>query len=401
MNNQPKPPGPPHKPGPAPGQPVAPQVVEVAPMARPARPKRRHWYFFASFVILVALPSILAGLYLAFVATDQYESRVGFSVRAEEAASPLDLLGGISGLSSASSSDTDILYQFIQSQEMVQRIDDRLDLRALYGKPEGDPIFTLVPDSSIEDLVDYWSRMVRIYYDSGTGLIEVRAYAFSAKDANAIAEAIFEESSQMINALSAIARADATRYAEEELKVSVDRLIVARQALTTFRNRTQIVDPTADIAGQMGLLNTLQAQLAETMIEFDLLRETTRENDPRLDQARRKIEVIEARIAEERMKLGVGTGESGGFADVVGEFEKLQVDREFAEQAYVSARTAYDVAVAEAQRKSRYLAAYVRPTMAETSTAPHRILLFAVIAGFALMAWAIGALIYYSLRDRR
>lgn len=412
-NNAPKPkakqnPQPQEKPAPAKEKPKnkkpandIPKVIEVAPMATPARPKARHWGLLASFLALVLFPSVLAAFYLAVVANDQYESRVGFSVRAEETATPIDLFGGISGLSSASSSDTDILFQFIQSQEMVQRVDTRLNLREIYSKPTADPIFSLGSSSSIEELMDYWSSMVRIYYDPGTGLIEVRSYAFTANDAQAISTAIFEESSAMINELSTIARADATRYAKEELEVSVERLITARQALTAFRNRTQIVDPTADIAGQMGILSTLQAQLAETMIEYDLLRETTRVNDPRLDQARRKIEVIESRIAEERQKLGVGVGDAGGYAEVIGEFEKLQVDRQFAEQTYVSARTAYDSAVAEAQRKSRYLAAYVQPTLAETATAPKRLLLFAMVAGFAFMAWAIGSLVYYSLRDRR
>lgn len=378
-----------------------PKVIEVAPMAKPARAKPRHWGLVASFLIFVAFPSVISAFYLTFVAANQYESRVGFSVRAEESPSPIDLLGGIQGITSASSSDTDILYQFIQSQEMVQRVDERLNLREIYAKPFADPVFSLSGSSSIEELMDYWSGMVRLYYDAGTGLIEVRAYAFTAEDAQAISKVVFEESSQMINELSTIARADATRYAQEELNVSVERLIKARQALTAFRNRTQIVDPTADIAGQMGLLSTLQAQLAETMIEYDLLRETTRVNDPRLDQARRKIEVIEARIAEERQKLGVGIGDAGGYAEVIGEFEKLQVDRQFAEQAYVSARSAYDAAVAEAQRKSRYLAAYVQPTLAQTPTAPKRFILFLMVAGFTLMAWAIGSLIYYSLRDRR
>ena len=54
----------------------------------------------------------------------------------------------------------------------------------------------------------------------------------------------------------------------------------------------------------MGLLNSLQAQLAETLIELDLLAETARSDDPRVEQAKRKTVVIEKRIAEERRKLG-------------------------------------------------------------------------------------------------
>ena len=65
------------------------------------------------------------------------------------------------------------------------------------------------------------------------------------------------------------------------------------------------------------------------------------------------------RIAAERQKLGFDSGGGVGtaFADLVGEYERLVVDREFAEQSYVSALAAYDSARGDAKRQNRYLAA--------------------------------------------
>lgn len=384
----------------------APRVVEVPPMASQAKPRKRHYGILASFAMVVLVPTLAVFIYMYQFALDQYESRVGFVVRTEESQSALDMLSGITGVSSASSSDTDILYEFIQSQEMVQRVNEKVDLRQLFSRPGQDPVFTLHPDASLEELVAHWPERVRVYYDGSTGLIEVRVYAFTAQDAHELAKLIYGEASRMINALSDVARADATTYAAEERDKAIKRLVAARQTMTAFRIRTQIVDPTADIAGQMGLLNTLQAQLAEVLIEQDLIRQTAREGDPRLEQLQKRIDVIETRIAAERRKLGVGSLESvagGGesFASLIGEYERLKVDVEFAERAYLSALSAYDAAASEAQRTSRYLAAYLQPTLAETSTAPARSLVVLLVGGFALMLWFIGVLIYYSFRDRR
>jgi capsular polysaccharide transport system permease protein len=360
-----------------------------------------------SFVCLVLAPIAATAYYLFFIAVDQYESRVGFAVRAEETKSALDVLGGLTGLSSASSSDTDILYEFIQSQEMVERVNEQLDLRAAFTLPEFDPVFALTEESSIEELVEYWPRMVRVYYE-GSGLIEVRTFAFERETAHRLAELVFEESSRKINAMSAVARNDATLYAAEERDKAIARLIEARKAVTAFRIDNQIVDPEADIAGQMGLLNALQAQLAAALIERDKLPPSLSETDLRIEKVNRTIEVIETRIAAERQKLGLGgqgASDSGdpeqGYAAVVGEYEELQVDLTFAEQTYLSALSAYDAAVSEAQRTSRYLTAYLRPTMPETSTAPKRLTLSILVAGFLLVIWFILLLIYYSLRDRR
>ncbi len=118
------------------------------------------------------------------------------------------------------------------------------------------------------------------------------------------------------------------------------------------------------------------------------------------------MEVIENRIAEERSKLGLGTDQDGtpregAFADVIGEYERLVVDLEFAEQSYTAALAAYDSAQAEARRQSRYLAAHVNPTLPESATRPDRTKIAGLVGVIAFLTWAMTVLSFYALRDRR
>lgn len=383
----------------------APATVVVGDVAPRAKMKKRHYGVLLIFLFFVALPSAGVLWYLYERAADQYASRIGFVVHTEDTSAVTDVLGGAIQLGSGGSKDTDILYEFIRSQQLVSLVDQKLDLRALYSKPQNDPVFAFQPDGTIEDLLDYWSRMVRVYYDVDTQLIELRVQAFDADDAYNIAQEIFAQSTVLINRLSAVAREDTLRYAREELQTAEDQLKAARQALTRFRNETQIVDPSADVQGQMGLLNTLQAQLAAALIDQDILRDSTRENDPRMVQAARKIEVIRKRIAEERKTFGL-SGDGGGsnseeFNALLAQFEALTVDREFAEKAWLAARSAYDGAVIEANRQSRYLAAYVGPTRAEKAQYPERIMLWVMTTLVLFLAWSILTLIGYSVKDRR
>jgi capsular polysaccharide transport system permease protein len=366
--------------------------------------KKRHYGLIASFVVLVFLPMLCVGGYLYLFAKDQFVSEVGFTVRREEAPLVSNLISSLGQVSSASSTDSDILFEFVRSQELVQRIDAQIDLRNLYATiSEMDPVFGLHENANIEELVDYWQRMVKVSYAPGTGLLELEVRAFDPITAHRIAELIFSESSAMINELSSIARNDATRYAREDLTRAENDLKAVRETLTRFRLRTQIVDPQAAIQGQMGLLNSLQSQLGEALIELDLLGQSTREGDPRLTQITSRIAAIRARIEQERQQFGQGGDVADGqnYATVVAEFERLIVDREFAEQKYASALANFDNAVTEAQRQSRYLAAYVGPTIAESAEHPRRILLFLLFTFFATISWAIMALVFYSLRDRR
>jgi capsular polysaccharide transport system permease protein len=373
------------------------------PAARPGRLRRRHVGLFLSFFLMVVGPALVSGWYLWVRAADQYASTVGFSVRKEEVSSAVELLGGITALSGSSSADTDILYEYIYSPRLVAEIDAALDLRAIWSRAAGDPLFAFTAPGTIEDLADHWRRKVRVSYDSGTHLIEVRVLAFEPGDAQRIAQAILVKSGEMINELNAIAREDTIRYAREDLDKAAVQLKAARVALTGFRNRTQIVDPTADVQSQTGLLAKLQEQLAEAMIDLDLMVPNMREGDLRLEQARARVTVTEARIAAERQKLGLGDGAGQGavFATLVGEFERLSSDLEFAEESYRAARAAHDAALAEARRQGRYLAAHIAPMRAESARFPQRVTLLATLVSFLVLSWAMMALVYYSLRDRR
>lgn len=371
--------------------------------AGPARPKRRHYRLVAFFIQLVVLPSMVAGWYLFAIANDQYASHVGFSVRNEESGSAFDLLGGITDLSGSSSNDTDVLFEFIQSQNMVEKIAARIDLQEAFSI-DGDPVFSLGDDTRIEALHRYWGRMVSVFYDRSSGLIEIRVKSFDPVQSQTIARAIFEESSAMINELSDIAREDRTRYALEDLELSLERLKQARAAITAFRIRTQIVDPAADIQGRMGLLNTLQAQLAEALIEQDLLEQASnRDDDPRLVQGQRRVEVIENRIAAERARFSEGGARADDipYSELVSQYEALSVDLSFAEESYILSLGAYNTAVAEAQRQSKYLAQYIEPTLPQTPQYPQRITLLMMVIGAFFAIWALSTMIYYSLRDRR
>lgn len=366
----------------------------------PVAQARRAVWPLASFVAVVLLPLAAAAAYLWQVAVPQYESTVGFSVRHEEAPAPVDLFGGFSGLSASGSSDADVLYEFLQSQELVAALEDELALKSAWSTPASrDPVFALKPGGTIEDLVRYWVRMARVSYDSGTGILTLRVRAFEANTAQAIAAAAYRRSSDLINTLSAVARDDALREAETTLRAAEARVRASRRDLTAFRAETQIVDPGADVSGQMGLLTRLQEELANELIRLDLLRSQTRENDPRIAAASERIKVIEARIQGERQKLGSVGGEED-YATVMDEFERLRIDVEFAEESLLGARTAYDQAVAEARRKTRYLAAHIQPTLAERATAPDPVVILGLGGLMLALIWGVGALSFASLRDR-
>jgi len=384
------------------------QLRSLPPPVTAAGLKRRHRRIFVGFFLSVLVPLVLSGWYLYTRAADQFSSTFSFSVHTEESPTGRSILGGLSAFSALSGSgapDTDILFDFLFSQELAERVDARLDLRSRWSRPDNDPVFSYDAGGSVEDLTAYWKRMVRVDYDPGARIITVQVFAFAADDAHQIATAILDESSAMINALSTAARADTLRQAEADRAMTAARLKAARQSLTALRARTRIVDPMQDLQGEMGVLNQLQQILADELVSLDMLQSTVKKAlrgnsaDARITQSARKIKVVRARIAAERNKFGGGEGRN--YAALLNEFEEMTVELEFAEQFWLSAVAAYETARAEAQRQTRYLAAHVKPTLPERALYPQRLMILGVIGVFLFLGWSVLTLAAYGLRDRK
>jgi capsular polysaccharide transport system permease protein len=381
------------------------EIPVIRPPAGRATFKRRHRLTVVTFLLLVILPvSILAG-YLFTFAQDQFASEAGFSVRKEEGSGSLDMLGGLTQFTGSASTDAEILYDFIRSPDLVHRLDQDFDLFKVFGRDYvGDPLFSLKPDATIEEKQAYWENMVTVEYNEATGLIRLEVRAFTPEEAQRIGHAIIDYSSLMINRLSDSARDDATRYAKAELEKAVENLKTTRAAITEFRSREQVIDPTEDIRGQTGLMNSLEARLADALIELDILKSTVTGSDVRINQGELRIEVIQKQLDEERKKFGIGDGGTdarNSYAETVAEYERLVVDKEVAEERFRGTTLLYNAAEAEANRKSRYLAAHIEPTLAEGAIYPRFTLILLMTGFFLTLGWALIILVYYSIRDRR
>jgi capsular polysaccharide transport system permease protein len=374
------------------------------PVAGPARIKPRHRGLMLSVLAVIVLPLALTIFYLTAIAKDQYASSTGFTIRQEETGSASDLMGGFAQIFGSGSPGTaDLLFEFVQSQEIVAQIDARLDLVGHYSTNwPNDPLFSLWPSATIEDLLWFWGRMVRVTYDKSSGLMLVEVRAGDPQTAQTISLMIVEESENMINRLNETARRDTTRNAEADLTAAVQRLRTAREDMAEFRVRTQIVDPQADIQGRLGVLNNLQQQLAEALVSNDLLLLTSDENDPRVRLAQRRIEVVRNRIVEERRSFSEQdvTVDETDYPRLIAQYESLLVDQGFAETTYQAALTALDAARSNASRQSLYLASFIKPTLAQRAQYPQRYVITGLTLFFLTLLWSVMALIYYSLRDR-
>ena len=386
-------------PKPVPAAPPRPGAIPAAQAARVAKARfqPRHWGMIASFLLIVATPAAITTTYLYTRTANQYHSDTAFSVRSEEvSAAAAGILGAITQMGSGTASDINVIFDYIRSQKMVETADAKLDLRAMFNRQPKDFYFSLGEDAPIEQLIAYWRRMVSVDLSSA-GIIEVRVNAFTPRDAQAIAQEILAESSQVVNQLSEQAHADAIRYSSAELKLAEARLGAVRKKLATFRRQHRMIDPSGDVKSQAGIVVALQSELAKAMVERDMLTSYADAKDQRVIQADRRIGAIKDRIEAER--ASVTGGGDAALPEVVGAYEALKVDLQIASTAYTHTLAGLAAAEAQAQRQTRYLAPHIEPTIAQESLYPRRMTLALMTTLFFAIGWGVMLLIYYNVRD--
>jgi capsular polysaccharide transport system permease protein len=352
------------------------------------------------FLVGVVLPGALGTAYMFTRAADQYESSTAFSVKAEDLSGGLGALQAFTQITTSAVPDSAILFDFIQSRALVDKVDAELDLVAMFNRVPTDIVFSLGPEPTAEELLDFWQRMVRVTLDTRTNILQLDVRAFSPEDAVAISEATILNSTVLVNELSAIAQEDATRFANEDLAEAEAKLKELRLEIRRFRNANQMIDPTSDVNTQGGVLSALQTQLAESLVERAALAASARPEDWRLGDLDNRIEAIRSQIASERAAIGQSAGTGAALTEVIGQYEELLVDLEFAQNAYTSAMAAVERARAEARRQSRYLAVHIAPRPAEESLYPNRWIYSGMIVLALLAGWSLLVLVYYNIRDR-
>lgn len=370
--------------------------------------RRRSGWLLLSLICIVILPGVLVGAYLFNQAADQYHSRLGFSVRSGTSQQTMpapDLLGALGG-GSASPVPTEsyVVYDYLRSQEIVTAVASEVDLVAVFNRASDDWVFRLGDDASVEDLVRHWRRQISVVYDTLSGIITVEARTFDRESAAAITRAVLAHATALVNEISRAAREDTVGFAERELRDAELRLHAIRAQVRTYRDKEQKADAEDQIRIATGLIAALERDLATARVDLQVARSFTKGNDPRVVRLSNRITVLESRIADERKRFGRGANakdaQGKSLADVIGDFEELEVEREFAETAYTTALAGLQAAKADARRTQRYLAVHIQPTVADAPQYPERFQILGLIVAALFIFWALLILILSNIRDR-
>ena len=370
-------------------------------------PQIRFRGYLFSFIAFVVVPSIVAILYLAFLAADQYVAEARFAVRTMQADSGSDkVLTALTALGSGTQpsmagQDPYIVSSYIHSRAILEDLSPTIDLRAIFTRPEADFWARLESDASIEDLVEYWNGMVGTDVDGPSGIVTVSARAFRPDDALRLSTAILAASEKLVNDVSARARADAMRSAEDEVRRYERQVRDALVELRRFRDREGYIDPVGAATSTSTLLLQVMGEKIRLQNELFVARRALSDTAPTVKNLRTRIEALDKQIDGLKGQL-TGTSTVGStVSKSLVQFEELELNRVFAEKLYNMAQDGLERARLRAERQNLYVSVFVPPSLPQDPQFPKRLALSFIIPIALLVIWGILALIAAAIEDHR
>lgn len=348
--------------------------------------RRRAW-------MILFLPTLLSAIYFLFMASDQYESEAKFVVRSAQRP---DSLGGLSFLVQLglqrSQDDSFIVQDFMASRDAVRELQRRLPLRAMFMTDALDFIAgypSLLYGPREERFYKYFQTMVTVVHTDKTGISTLKVRAFSAENAKEIADSLLQLGEGLVNRLNERLLRDAVGQARAEVAESQNRVIGAQAALTEFRNRELLIDPARNAVALAELVAKLSAELASTRAQIAEAKMNSG-SGPQVPVLERKAIALDEQITAERTRVARS---SDGLADRIATYERLVLEREFANKTLSSNEADLVRAKAEAVKQLLYLERVVEPNLADYSTQPKRwYSVLTVFVGnllFVLIAWLV------------
>jgi capsular polysaccharide transport system permease protein len=219
--------------------------------------------------------------------------------------------------------------------------------------------------------------------------------AFNPQDAHKINEALLSMSEQLVNQVNARALEDSISFATRVVQEAELKAKNAALALSDFRNQRSVFDPERQSALQLQGIAKLQEELIATKTQLAQIRSLTADN-PQIPVLNRRVATLQREIDAEMRKVAGG---NSSLTRQSSEYERLALERSFAEKQLASALASLELARNEAQKKQLYLERIVQPNTPDYAVEPRRVRSVLEVLVLGLIAWGILALLIAGVRE--
>ena len=187
------------------------------------------------------------------------------------------------------------------------------------------------------------------------------------------------------------------KYAALEVAQAAATAKNAALALSSYRNSQSVVDPERQAGVQLQQVMKLQEELMATNVQLAQLKSFTPQN-PQISGLQLRARTLEGEISRETGKV---TGAGQSLASKAAQYQRLVLDREFADKQLASVLISLENARNEARRQQVYLERIAQPSLPDVAQEPRRLRSVLATLILGLVAYGILTILLAGVREHR
>ena len=347
----------------------------------------------ALFVLVVAIPNVVAVAYFGLLASNQYVSEAKFTV-SSGVIPKMDGVGSVTGVPPMLIvQDTQVVTNYIHSRPMVEELERSLGLRDIYGSSDIDWWARFRKTKPIEKFTDYWEKMSGTSIAFPSGIVTLTIRAFSPEEAKRIADRVVALSEKLINDLNDRMRNDTVLASERDMQRAAQDLGRARMQMEFERNAEGLIDVGQTSQAMSDLGRQLQGDMLTAQQEYDTEIRYVTADAPQMQVLKSRITAMKAQLDQLQAQMTTqDEKEASATADKalsgkMTKYAQFDLEERIAEKRYALTVAAVEAARMLGERKMLYLHQIVAPALPEESEYPKRWLSIGMTFLASLIAW--------------
>ncbi len=352
------------------------------------RRRRKLFALFARLAFFVILPTALVGYYYYRVATPMYASDSAFSILQADGAN--SAIGGLlQGTQFATAQDSVATQEFLESKDVLERLDRDVGFATIFQQDWIDPIQRLSAEATLEETYSLYRKMVTIGYDPTDGILRMQVAAPDPETSVALSKSLISYAEERINASTEQKRENQMRDAVEIFENAEQARRQAQEDLIELQLQGAVLDPQSVIAGLRSRIEQVEIQLLDKELQLAALLDNARPNQARVDGVEADIQRLESSLDELNAEMLDASAGENSLARLTVRIQMAQADLAARDLMLQTAMQQMETTRIEANRQVRYLTMSVNPVASQEPSYPRKfentILAFLLFAGIYLM----------------
>lgn len=315
------------------------------------------------------IPALVTFLYAVLFYDPMYISKTSFTINSNTTEKAFDF--GVTSLFAAGiNKDPHIVYAYIKSLDLFNDIDKEIHLKEHYQNH--DLVSTMPSNPTMTDIEEYWAGVTTVKIDADSDIILMTVRSYDPEYSKLLADTILKKIDNLVNTMNANALEDSIKLAKREVNEAENRVKNIADKIRVYRDEHEYIDPKTEAGSTLGIVSNLENEIAKKKAELTEKLGYMHSNSQEILILERKIASLEEQVKELRSKI-VSNGkqiDQKSMSKSVAEYEKLELEYQFAQKILESSRTSLEVTRQQSLSKNKYLVKIDEPKIPDESLWP-------------------------------